>query len=355
MKKLPKRTLVYDVSNILFRVAAVQKHSPYTRDSSTDELVGLCMHISLMSIFKWYNKFRPDFVVFGFEGGNNWRKTYTAETRTRLQYKGNRVQDPEMKHFYMLMEAFRETMSSHTSICCLSIETMEADDVIAGFCQLYAAPEHEILIVSGDRDFTQLLKLPNVKLVNPDNGKFRNSPGDKDYESDIDYWLFKKCVRGDMGDYVPSAFPRVRETRIKAAYTNDYERVNFMNEKWTEAVITEENGQPVQTDVIHRVGDLFEHNVILLDLFKQPSDQRLILEEGVKMQVENLGTYSHFHFLRFLKDFQLQKVSEDAMRFIDLFANNQRFLKGEKPTETIKTKPATVNQPAVQSSKLLDF
>jgi PAS domain-containing protein len=150
---------------------------------------------------------------------------------------------------------------------------MEADDCIAAFCQLYADPTHEINIVSGDKDFTQLLKLPNVKLINPDNGKARNQPGDKDYEEDIDYWLFKKFIRGDGGDNVPSAFPRVRETRIKKAYEHEYDRLNFMNEHWTQSVFeADENGIEVEKKIVHRVGDLYEENIILMDLYRQPDE-----------------------------------------------------------------------------------
>jgi len=357
MKKLPKKSMVVDVSNILFRVAAVQKNTPYARDATTEELVGLCMHIALYSVFRWYNKFHPDFVVFAFEGGNNWRKAYTATEKTRRAYKGNRVVDPEMKHYYQLIDAFRETISAHTSICCLCIDTLEADDAIAAYCQLYARSDHEIFIISGDKDFTQLLKLPGVKLINPDNGKARNQPSDKDYEADLDYWLFKKCVRGDGGDNVPSAFPRVRETRIKKAYEDAYERANFMNEVWVEKVIDyDENDKPVGThDVTHRVGDLFEQNLILMDLWKQPADQRLILEEGVKLQVETLGTYSHFHFLRFLNEYQLNKVSEEAMKFVAMFANNQRWLRGEKVEEKSKQVLREVEPKPQQKNNLLDF
>ena len=332
--------MIFDVSNLLFRVAAVQKHTnPYTRDIGSD-LISLCFHISIQSIYKWYQKYRPDFVVFAFEGSNNWRKTYTAEVKARKAYKGNRVVDPEMAHYYELISSFKDTMKAHTSICCLAIDQMEADDAIAGYCQLHASEDHEIFIVSGDKDFTQLLKLPKVKLVDPATGKLRNQPGDKNYVEDIDYWLFMKCVRGDMGDYVPSAFPKVRETRIRKAYESDYERANFMNERWTD-----------EEGVEHRVGDLFNQNVLLLDLFQQPEPYRTALLEGVKSQIEDLGHYSHFHFLRFLEAFKLNKLREEAMKFVELFANNQRFLKGEAaPKTTLNNEERRVFKEAAESA-----
>ena len=292
------------------------------------------MHISLYSIHKFYSKYQPDFVIFAFEGdygkgkdSGNWRKTFTAAARSRKAYKGNRVVDPAMAHYYGLMDSFKKTMKAHTSVCCLSVDTMEADDVIAGYCQLYSSPEHEIYIVSGDRDYIQLLKLPGVHLINPDNGKLRNQPGDKEYEPDIDYWLFYKCVRGDMGDYVPSAFPRVKETRIRKAYNEAYERVNFMNETWTD-----ENG------VLHKVGDLYEENVKLLSLYDQPAEQRQILLDGIKSQINTVGNYAHFHFLRFLDEFQLNAIRKDSTKFVDMFSNNQLFFKGLKEIKPL-TKP----------------
>lgn len=346
------KVLVYDVSNILFRVAAVQKHkSPYARDAAPEDLVGLCMHISLQSIYKWYVKYAPDFVVFAFEGGKNWRKGYTETANLRRQYKANRVQDPEMVHFYQLVDAFREVMTNHTSICCLTMEGFEGDDVIAAYCQLHASPENEISIVSGDRDFVQLLKLPNVKLINPDDGKLRNQPGDKEYFDDIDYWMFLKCVRGDTGDNVPSAYPKVRETRIKEAYTDEFKRVNFLNETWQD-----EHG------VTHRVGDLIAHNEVLMNLEKQPDELRAALLEGVDAQTRTLGNYSHFHFLKFLGQFKLKRVAEEASKFIHLFTRNQKYLKGERsepmppaPAEA-KASPQQAAAPAATTKQsLLNF
>ena len=317
------RVLVYDVANILYRVAAVQKHkSPFAKDAEPEDLVGLCMHISLQSIYKWYTKYRPDFVVFAFEGGSNWRKQYTEMHQIRRQYKANRVQDPEMVHFYQLVDAFRHTMTHHTSICCLTVESMEGDDVIAAYAQLNANTDNEVYIVSGDRDFVQLLKLPNIKLVDPDSGKLRNQPGDKEYQADLDYFIFLKCIRGDTGDNVPSAYPKVRETRIKEAYEDQYKRLNFLNERWTD-----ENGKE------HRVGDLFAHNEVLMHLEKQPDELRAYLLEEVDKQVKELGHYSHFHFLKFLGQFKLKRVGEEAHKFVELFTNNQRYLKGEKLSE----------------------
>jgi DNA polymerase-1 len=343
------RSLVYDISNLLFRVAAVQKHKagPFMTELSTEDLVGMSMHVALQSINKWYSKYNPDFIVFAFEGGDNWRKKYTQEnTNIRRQYKANRVVDPEMFHLHQLLDSFYDIMSNHTSICCLKVDQMEGDDVIGAYTQLFASDDHEVIIVSGDRDFVQLLKLPNVKLIDPDSGKPRNQPGDKEYFEDLDYWMFLKCVRGDGGDNVPSAYPRVWETKVKAAFNDTFTMLNFLNTTWTD-----------ENDITHRVGDLIEHNRVLMDLSKQPDEIRTKLVSEVERQVADLKTYSHFHFLKFLGKHNLQRVGEDASRYVTIFTNNQQFLKGvrkqhaEVLQEAQKGKPA----PVTTKSALLDF
>lgn len=365
MNPTPKRTLIADISNLLFRVAAVQKNTnPFNKDLSPEDLVGLCMHISLQSIYKWYNKYKPDFIVFAFEGKNNWRKEFTTKNAVRRAYKGNRVYDPEMAHFYKLIEDFYTTMSSHTSICCLKINEMEADDAIGAYCQEYASEQHEVVIISGDKDFIQLLKIPGVKLIDPDTGKARNQPGDKKYEEDLDYWLFLKCIRGDSGDNVMTAYPRVRETKVKKAYINQYDRINFMNETWKQTIL-EEDG--TEKEIVHRVGELYEQNMTLMSLFDQPTEIRDKLFSGVRDQVENIGKYSHFHFLRFCMDFQLERVKQDAMKFVDMLSNNQLFRSGEKifvPKLTIAENVAAAKEKVASereaekdsvSNKLIEF
>jgi hypothetical protein len=175
-----------------------------------------------------------------------------------------------------------------------------------------------------------------VRLYDPVLGKYRNQPSDKDYVEDLDYWLFLKCIRGDGGDFVASAFPKVRETKIKQAYINSYDRANFMNTLWTEQKVTmQPDGTVLAESVQHRVGDIFNQNIILMDLEKQPEPHRTNLLAGVKAQVSALGNYSHFHFLRFLEEYKLNKLREDAMKYVELFANNQRFLKGETAPKTV--------------------
>ena len=314
--------IIFDVANILFRAAAKQQlgsANQFNQYATKEDLVGLSVHVTFQSIAKWHRQFPSDLIVFAFEGDNNWRKIYTkANTEIRRQYKANRIYDPSMTHYYDASVAFKDLVTNYTSICSLTVPGMEGDDVISAFCELYSHPDNTIRIISGDKDYVQLLKFSGVQLVNPDNGKLRNQPGDKDYQSDINYWLFLKCIRGDSGDNVPSAFPKVRETKIKVAYEDSYARMNFMNETWTD-----------ENQKVQRVGDLFLHNEILMNLAKQPSEIRQNLLHQVKIQSDpkNFKQYSHFHFLKFLNKLELTNIASKTKDFIELFTHNQKLTK----------------------------
>jgi hypothetical protein len=140
----------------------------------------------------------------------------------------------------------------------------------------------------------------------------------------------------------------VRETKIKEAYEDPYKMMNFLNETWTD-----------ELDVTHRVGDLLKHNEVLMDLTKQPDELRVSLLEAVAAQTKTVSTYSHFHFLKFLGQFDLKRVGEEASKFITLFTNNQKFLKGEKvkaDTPPVLNEVAPVAKvPLTTKTTLLDF
>lgn len=252
------------------------------------------------------------------------------------QYKANRVVDPEMEVIFTVLNAFREITTLHTSIITLSVPGAEADDVIGIFCQEHANENDEIFIVSGDKDFTQLLNLPNVYLVNPDDGKLRNQPGDKIYYDDIDFFMFEKCVRGDKGDNVFSAYPRVRINKIKQAYEDPYERANFMNTTWS---VENDDG----SKTVYRVGDLFEENKLLMDLRMQPKEVRDDVIAAINNAVANPGKYSNFHFMKFIGQYKLQVLSDKLSQFTDMFSQNQTIINKNMETPSQKKQEVVSN------------
>jgi D-alanyl-D-alanine carboxypeptidase/D-alanyl-D-alanine-endopeptidase (penicillin-binding protein 4) len=78
-----------------------------------------------------------------------------------------------MEPFFELIKSFEDLARNHTSLICLSHPSLEGDDLFGGYVQRHTAAGDEVIGVSGDRDFTYLLKHKNFTLINPDNGKPR--------------------------------------------------------------------------------------------------------------------------------------------------------------------------------------
>ncbi len=300
--------LVFDISNLLYRTFFAH----HTEDDIT--IAGLATHSALLVLNKYYRQFKPHKIVMAFDN-QSWRKDYTASEAciSKKPYKGNRRQGmtPREKikydQFCAHLAEFQVIIRDHTSVITLSNEGLEADDLVAGFVQMQTLdPENHITIVSGDGDFIQLLGTPNVRLIDPATGKDRTL---EEWDGDAEYFLFEKCLRGDRGDNVQAAFPRVRSTTIKKAYTNEFEKTNLMNQTWKGTDGTE-----------YIVKHLFKENQLLMDLRCQPEDIQVKIMTTILAALKNPGTFSYFHFMKFLGKYELKKVAEQADQFVNMLS-----------------------------------
>lgn len=319
---LPKKRphlLLFDATNIIHRTFSVQdairqkktigkKTVAAGLDNDEDavdvelQMAGLAHHTALASLNKYYTRFNPDRAILAFDRPN-WRKTYTKsdESLTHQIYKGNRRenQTPEEEaQFKKLIEhisEFEGFIRDHTGLTVLSSDGLEADDLIAGVVQMFHAV-CDITIISADRDMMQLLRYESVCLINPSGGEPRTL---SQYNMDADYFMFEKCIRGDRGDHVRSAFPGVRATRLQKAYSDPFEFTKLMNETWTDA---DKN--------VYVVKEIFEENQMLMDLSKQPAHVREQIQNVIQEAFDNPGQYNYFQFLRFCGKYGLQKVAD---------------------------------------------
>lgn len=300
--------LIMDMSNILHKTFYVHAKTP------TEDLIPLAYHASLQTLNKYHKLVNPSKAIFAFDRGN-WRKTYTQSNLciSGKLYKGQRrknmtpSQERRYEAFKGFINDFESLMREHTAIVCLAGESLEADDLIAGFCQLHGdVPDTEIVVVSADKDMIQLLRFSNVRLIDPTTGKDRTLA---EWNDDAEYFMFEKCLRGDTGDNVQSAYPRVRQTKIDEAYNDAFKRINLMKETWTN-----------QNKVTFTVKDLYEENRLLMDLSAQPEYIRDKMFNVIEHEMENCGKYSHFHFLRFLGKYELKNVAKQLENFIPLLS-----------------------------------
>ncbi len=110
------------------------------------------------------DRYKPEYVVWVNDAGSSFRKDTYPEykaTREKLDDELQDVFDRSMERIDQLLEAFE--------VRTVAVEGYEADDVIGTLvAQAETAGVHSV-IVSGDKDFYQLIT-PNVSLLNPGRG-----------------------------------------------------------------------------------------------------------------------------------------------------------------------------------------
>lgn len=308
------RYLVVDMSNILHKTFYVNTAKG---DISDELLIPLAYNASLLTLNKYFKLHEPDKIVFVYDRAN-WRYDYTVsgECVSKRVYKGHRRQNMTPKQirqyeiFKQFVLDFEGMIRDHTSIICLAADKLEADDLIAGFCQIYHE-DSEIFIISEDKDLLQLLQYENVQLVAPTAGATRDL---SDWNNDWEYFLYAKAFKGDTGDNIQSAYPRLQMKKIEKAYqsykTGDpYDHLTLLEHTWTDQESREMS-----------VKALWEENVKLTDLSKQPGYIKELMYNTIAHEMDNSGKYSHFHFLKFLGKYQLKNVSKNLEQYIPLLS-----------------------------------
>lgn len=299
--------MILDISNLLYRT--------YYANKNEDELTiaGLAQHQALLTLNKYYKLYNPDKIVMAFDR-KNWRVGYTLskECVSGKKYKGNRRKDmtdserTKYEAFLEHLNQFEVLMKDYTSIICLAADGLEADDLVAGFVQKFASLENEIIAISTDKDYIQILGYENTKLIDPATGKERTL---EDWGGSAKLFMFEKCIRGDAGDNVQSAYPRVRKTRIMKAWEDPLERVNMMEETWT--------NQLGQTMLVKEV---FKENELLMDLAKQPQEWRDLMTATIDESMETPGKFSLFQFMKYLGKFEMKKVASNVTTYAEMLS-----------------------------------
>jgi hypothetical protein len=365
------RFAVIDLANLFGRCAHVVQGDAFTK-------AGMTLHIVLRSLKKLHQDMKADHFVFCVEG-RSWRygayPDYKIHRRLERESRSAREKE-EMAVMAEVQKEFVDFLAEKTRCTVLQSEGVEGDDFVARWVQLH--PDDEHLILSGDSDFVQLLA-PNVTLmdgvqerfitvdgvvnfagetcvfnVDPSSGKIKvpgtieecrkkhdkaekekakKTPG---YEPkpfaweppsrDEEWWkraLFIKCIRGDSGDSIFSAYPGVRyegsskKTGIREAWEDrnvrGYNWNNFMLSTWERLKGVDAQGKNIVEKTTVR--DALSINESLIDLTKQPDDVKALMDEVIlqavqKEPVKQVG----LSFIRFCNQHDLPRLQQEAQQ-----------------------------------------
>jgi len=154
-------------------------------------------HMVLNSLRGYNLKFKEEYgtPVLCADGANTWRK----DIFPNYKFKRKKTRDEsgiDWSALFQMIGEIRDEIAQNFPYIVLHIDKVEADDIIAVLVKECYSKE-KIMIVSGDKDFIQLHKYPNVKQYAPIQKKFVES------EDPVNF-LHEQIIKGDRSDGVPN-------------------------------------------------------------------------------------------------------------------------------------------------------
>ena len=146
---MAKKIFLIDGSNHAFRVFFA-----LPRMTAGGINTGALLGFSNM-LRKFETELKPDYVVVVFDKGKSFRSDLYPD------YKGHRPEmPPELREQWPLFTDLVEAWGYP----CLAMAGLEADDVIGTLARRFASPDLHVSIVSGDKDFYQLID-ENISIL----------------------------------------------------------------------------------------------------------------------------------------------------------------------------------------------
>ncbi|HEX6616205.1 MAG TPA: DNA polymerase I [Gemmatimonadales bacterium] len=158
---MPPKLFLIDGYALIYRAffAMISRPLRTTRGENTSAAWGV-----VNFLVRLREKYRPDYVVWVNDAGTSFREERYPEyksTREKLDESLQADFETAVERICALLEAFRVPL--------VAVKGYEADDVIGTLAQAAADRGLQAVIVSGDKDFYQLIG-PGITLLNPGRG-----------------------------------------------------------------------------------------------------------------------------------------------------------------------------------------
>jgi hypothetical protein len=152
----------------------------------------------VLNSLRGYNlKFKQEYgtAILCADGADPWRRDIFPNYK--FKRKQNREESSiDWNALFTMIGEIRDEIAKNFPYIVLHIDKVEADDIIAVLVKENHDKE-KIMIISGDKDFIQLHKYPNVKQYAPIQKKFIESDDPKNF-------LHEQVIKGDRSDGIPN-------------------------------------------------------------------------------------------------------------------------------------------------------
>lgn len=258
-----------------------------SRNGPVDE--SMVRHMILNTIRTYVKKYKSSHgpeVVIACDNKNFWRKElfpyYKAGRKKARDSSGH-----DWNIIFECLHKIKDEIKQNSPYKVVEVETCEADDIIGVLTMKYCATQ-KIMILSSDKDFVQLQKLPNVEQYSPIMKKSLVEPLPA-------VQLKQLIIRGDKSDGIPNILSNddVFVEGIRQRPITQAKIINWLNQDPKEFC----------SDEMFRN---FKRNEMLIDLTKIP--------EGLKDQILNeydeAKTHNKQHFLNYMIANRLKNLLE---------------------------------------------
>ena len=174
-------------------LASMMMHLHMSKSKEPDEKI--VRHMILNSLRMYRTRFSSEFgeLVLCYDSKHYWRRDYFPEYKFGRR-KSREKSSHDWDAIFLCLNEIKDELKNNLPYKFLEVYGAEADDIIGTLC---ATISEEIMIISGDKDFIQLQRFPNVKQFSPITKKTVNGTNPGGY-------LKEHIFKGDSSDGVPN-------------------------------------------------------------------------------------------------------------------------------------------------------
>ena len=248
-------------------------------------------HMILNSIRMYRKEHHNEYgeVVLTWDSKHSWRRDYFPEYKASRR-KGREESDLDWEDIFGTLNKIRNEIKQNFPYKYLEVFGAEADDIIGFLCE--ENKNEKIMIISGDKDFIQLQKYPNVKQWSPITKKDVNGFNPTTY-------LKEHILRGDTSDGVPNVLSP-DNTFVDGLRQRPLSRKKIQS--WLLG------GGSNWNDEVKRN---FQRNSTLIDLSRTPEE----LKNQIRLEYNNAPHGDRSKLLNYFMQNKLKELTENIGEF----------------------------------------
>ena len=279
--------IIIDMNQIA--VANLMMNLKMNNSKTIDE--SMVRHMILNSIRMYRMEHHDEYgeVVLTWDSKHSWRRDYFPEYKASRR-KGREESDLDWDDIFGTLNKIRNEIKENFPYKYLEVFGAEADDIIGFLCE--ENKDEKIMIISGDKDFIQLQKYPNVKQWSPITKKDVNGFNPTTY-------LKEHILRGDTSDGVPNVLSP-DNTFIDGLRQRPLSRKKIQS--WLLG------GGSDWNDEVKRN---FQRNSTLIDLSRTPEE----LKNQIRLEYNNAPHGDRSKLLNYFMQNKLKELTENIGEF----------------------------------------